>query len=156
MSVKVMGAVWELAVPLTDKLVLLGFADHADDSGFCFPSYARVAWKCGISERTVARCVARFKRLGLVEVVSDAFAGRTQRLKIRADKGAKLSPFRTEGSTFTPGKVANYDVKAAIAVAAEPSVRTINEPYGEKYFSHPKYGEQRRKRWEAERQRRSA
>lgn len=145
-----MAAVWELAVPLTDKMVLLGFADHADDSGFCYPSYARVAWKCGVSERTVARCVARFKGIGLVEVVSDAFAGRTQRLRIRADKGAKLSPFRIEGSTFTTEKAATQGFKVATAMSPEPSVVTINEPYGSKYFSHPKYGEMRRKRFELE------
>jgi hypothetical protein len=39
------------------KLVLMALADEADDTGFCFPSQRRLAWKCTISERTVRRMV---------------------------------------------------------------------------------------------------
>jgi hypothetical protein len=149
MSVKVMSAVWELNLPMNDKFVLLAFADHADDSGFCYPSYARVAWKCGLSERTVARCMAHFKQTGLMEVISDAFRGRTQRCRIHADKGDRLAPFIAEGMPTTTEKAAKFDGKGTRAVAGEsslePSVNHKND-----FYSHPKYGPQRRIRWERE------
>jgi phage tail sheath protein FI len=149
MSVRVMTAVWELNIPVTDKFILLGFADHADDSGFCYPSYGRIAWKCGVSQRTVARCMANFRQSGLVELLEDAHRGHTQRFRIHPNKVAKLAPFTPEGMPTTTGKVANHDIKVATAMATESSVLepSVNR---RAYFTNPRYGELRQKRWSNE------
>ena len=56
MSVKVMGVVWESALPQREKLVLLAYADHAHDDGSkVFPSVGLVARKTGYSSRSVQR-----------------------------------------------------------------------------------------------------
>lgn len=58
MSVKVMGAVWESALPQREKFVLLAFADHADHEGKkVFPSVGLVAWKTGYTTRSIRRIV---------------------------------------------------------------------------------------------------
>src|SRR5262252_10246152 len=49
---------WSTRLPPMPKLVLMALADEADDSGFCFPSQRRLAWKCTISERTARRMVS--------------------------------------------------------------------------------------------------
>lgn len=50
------------------KLVLLALADHADDSGKCWPGTRLVAEKCGISRSTLGRHLVTLKERGLVEV----------------------------------------------------------------------------------------
>lgn len=56
MSVKVMSWVWEQDLSTTKKMLLLAIADHADDEGEnAWPSKARLALKCNISESQVRR-----------------------------------------------------------------------------------------------------
>jgi hypothetical protein len=57
MSLKVMTWAWTVRLPPTSKIVLLAFADEANDSGFCFPSHQHVAKKCELGERTVRRMI---------------------------------------------------------------------------------------------------
>lgn len=57
MSVRVMSAVWEAALPPMEKLVLLALADAANDEGHCWPSATTVCKKSGQGERTVRRCI---------------------------------------------------------------------------------------------------
>ncbi len=57
MSVRVMAAVWEMALPPMEKLVLLALADCANDEGKCWPSATTLARKTGEGERTVRRAV---------------------------------------------------------------------------------------------------
>ena len=84
----------------THKLVLLAFADFADDAGYCWPSIARVAVKSQVSERHVQRVVADLKRDGLL-AISEAGGGRkTPRYQIRGDR---LSPLRDDGDDGDAG-----------------------------------------------------
>lgn len=48
---------WEQPLEGTAKLVLLCLAEHADAEGRCWPSVARIAQRCGISERTAQRAL---------------------------------------------------------------------------------------------------
>lgn len=48
-----MSAVWAIALPDSEKLVMLALADWSDDAGYCWPSVAKLALKCSKSERTI-------------------------------------------------------------------------------------------------------
>ena len=57
MSVRVMTAVWALALPDSEKIVLLALADCANDEGHCWPGMASLVAKCSKSERTIQGAV---------------------------------------------------------------------------------------------------
>lgn len=65
-----------------DKLLLLAVADHAGDDGTCYPGQARLAAKCGITDRAVRDGMKRLeKSVGLVrERRNDARGHRTSDL----------------------------------------------------------------------------
>lgn len=53
----------------SDRLVLLAIADQADDDGLnAWPSYATIAERCLISERTAQRCVQKLEEMGELAV----------------------------------------------------------------------------------------
>lgn len=62
-----MAAVWELHVDATTKLLLLALADFANASGEAWPSYRTLAGRVGVSERQVAKLVARAEAAGYLE-----------------------------------------------------------------------------------------
>jgi biotin operon repressor len=62
-----MGAVFDLDVPATEKLVLLAMADHARDDGTgCYPSIDLLARKTSQSRRGVQKIVRRLEQSGLI------------------------------------------------------------------------------------------
>lgn len=63
-SIKIMTQVWDMALPGTEKLVMLALADAASDEGACWPMVATIAKKCGISERTVFRVADKMREAG--------------------------------------------------------------------------------------------
>jgi len=89
-----MSLVWELDIDPREKFTLLALADHADDEGVCYPSKKRVAWKCGVSERTVQRHVQSLKESGLLEVLESAHHHQAPRYRIVPSRGDTLSPLR--------------------------------------------------------------
>jgi hypothetical protein len=52
-----------------DKCVLIALAyrDNHDEPHGCYPSVPRIAKDCGVSERTVQRCLIDLESLGLIE-----------------------------------------------------------------------------------------
>jgi Helix-turn-helix domain len=66
-----MSQVWDLeGLPATDKLIMLAFADHAnDDGGLCYPSQGSIARKTGLHVDTVQRRVAVLTETGLLRKV---------------------------------------------------------------------------------------
>lgn len=126
-----MAAVWEFDLPLTDKLILLAFADHADDFGHCFPRYELIAWKCGVSRDTVKRAVARFRASGLLIVLRPgAGRGHAPRYRIQLERGGKLPPLCGGGESFPQdirgcGKLikgGKLPLKGGTAMPPEPSL----------------------------------
>lgn len=94
MSIKIMSQIWELDLPATEKLIALAFADHANDKGICSPSFARIAWKSGVSKDTVKRIVKRFRAIELLERRAAAGGpGRPALWRISPTKGCILPPF---------------------------------------------------------------
>lgn len=132
LSIKVMSAVWELDLLPQDKFILLAFADHADDSGFCYPSLYRISWKCGVSKDSIRRCLARMVFKGIVVILSKGTGrGNTTKYQIRTEKGSKMHPFTLEkGSQPALKRVANGAVKGSTLCAQESSLEspiTIDE-----------------------------
>jgi hypothetical protein len=65
MSIELMTAVWKAGPDnITQRFVLLALADHANDHGYCWPSYEHVAMKCCLSRRTVIRVVKELEEAG--------------------------------------------------------------------------------------------
>jgi hypothetical protein len=61
-AVRVSAAVWGAGPrDRTMRYVLLALADHADQSGFAFPSIARLAGKCVLTERSVIGTVTQLE-----------------------------------------------------------------------------------------------
>ena len=50
--------VWDYVLTPEEQIVLLAFADHADHNGeHAWPSIPLLAWKTGLSERTIYRVI---------------------------------------------------------------------------------------------------
>lgn len=95
-----MSRVWESELPTsTHKLVLLAFADYADEDGMCWPSLERIATRSQLSKRQVRRIASRLKEIGLLEVVEKEHQYKTPTYIIREDKLTSLPESgRTPGS----------------------------------------------------------
>jgi hypothetical protein len=100
MSIRLMSRVWELDLPQNEKLILLAFADYADDDGLSFPSIARVAWKSGYSERQTRAIVSELRSRQVLESIDGHAGGRgvSAAYRIHPENHAKLAPFSTENS----------------------------------------------------------
>ena len=124
LSIKVMSAVWELDLLPQDKFILLAFADHADDSGFCYPSLYRICWKCGVSKDSVRRFLARMVFKGIIGILQKGTGrGHTTRYRVCPEKGSNLQPFIPEkGSQPATQRVANRTVKGRTLTLPESSL----------------------------------
>lgn len=124
-----MSQVWELDLPRDEKIVLLAFADFADDDGYCYPSLDRIAWKCGYSRSSVKRKVAQLASRHLLGVVEEGVGrGNTSRYLIRPEKGSKLTrPGPEKGSSETGKGSTAVNEKGVTAMTPESSL-TVREP----------------------------
>ena len=65
MSIKLMAMVWESGPEdHAQKLVLLAIADHANDEGMAYPSMARIARKCSMTERGARAVIRKLESAG--------------------------------------------------------------------------------------------
>ena len=120
MSVKIMGLVWDLELPQSEKFVLLAYADHADHNGDnMFPSVALVAKKTGYSERSVQRTTRSLEEKGFLVANGKGPKGTN---KWKYGRGDKLSGVTNETAGVTP-----VSPGGDIAMSPEPSL-TIKEP----------------------------
>lgn len=98
MSVKLMSLVWDLPdLTQSETLVLLALADHADESGECWPSVDRVAEKARIKRRAAQRVIGKLEDSGLIEVDrSRNGRGQTSRYTLHVEhpieKGVRETP----------------------------------------------------------------
>lgn len=63
MSIKLIDAVMDLNLGVTEKLVLIVLADNANDAGLCFPTIKQVCARSSCSERTVFRAIDELEKL---------------------------------------------------------------------------------------------
>jgi len=77
MSIRVSRAVWCLDLPTSEKIVLLAYADFADDTGGrVFPSYDTIADMTGIKRRQVINITHKLKAKGLLQIEKAGGRGR--------------------------------------------------------------------------------
>lgn len=57
---------FSLEIPPNEKLLLLCFADHADEEGWCFPGQEKLAKKASMSVATVRRLTAKLEERELL------------------------------------------------------------------------------------------
>lgn len=120
MSVTQMAMVWQLDLSPNHKVVLLAYADHADDEGYnVYPSLGKIAWKTGYSRDQVRRITQHLVSKNLMQLEQKGVGrGNSDRYFLSLEKGSKLPPFRRRE------KVADLDVKGGVATPPEPPQRT--------------------------------
>lgn len=118
MSIKVMGQVWDLALPHNKLLVLLAMADHADHDGkHVRPSLELIAWKTGYEERQVRRIVRTLEQDGLLQRECTGGGRRkANEYSIHLENGVKKSPFARNPDIMTVNyeKPGHYDRESEI------------------------------------------
>jgi hypothetical protein len=127
MSVKMMGAAWELDLKHNELLVLLALADHADHEGNnAYPSVGLLAWKTGYNAATVHRCL---RKLELRKIISGKKRqGQTTIYSIHPDKGKPKPPRETETSRKLQEPMPNPDDKMPEEVSQNASQTSCNLP----------------------------
>lgn len=133
-----MSLVWELDLPQSQKFVLLAFADHADDEGYCRPSVERVAWKTGYEKRQVIRIGKKLRQSGLLKLIKKARPelGFSAIYRIHAEVGSPLPEFKKKaGDKMSPatkdflGPAEDISSSAEdIAMSSQPSLQPSQEP----------------------------
>lgn len=84
-------------IPAAKKLVLIALANRADEDGYCFPGYKKLAENCSMDRRTVIRHVKDLELDGLIEITSrqredGADTSNLYRLCLKRGEGVKLPP----------------------------------------------------------------
>lgn len=93
MSIRVMAQVWDYEWEPTVQLTVLALADWAnDEGGHIFPTIDLVAWKVGVSERTIQRIFAQLRKDGVLVTVKKAFHHRPAEYRLNLSRGVKKSP----------------------------------------------------------------
>jgi hypothetical protein len=65
-----------------DLLMMLALADFADDDGTCWPSYATLARKCRVTERTAIRTIDKLVAAGHVQKMETGGGHKSNRYRI--------------------------------------------------------------------------
>lgn len=102
MSVKIMGQVYDLDLPRSQKQVLLALADHCDHEGnHAHPGIPLLAYKTEMSERQVQRQMVALLASGIVTAETGAGGGRGVKTdySIHLEKGDKKTPFSKASKT---------------------------------------------------------
>lgn len=69
MSIKAMVWAWEQDVTSTEVLVLLSLADHANESGMCWPSQKYLALKTKLGRQAINAVIGRLRDKGMLEIM---------------------------------------------------------------------------------------
>lgn len=127
MSIKVMSAVWEIeGIDSSECLVMMALADHADDSGRCYPSIARLAKRTKLSDRGVQKVITRLIEKGYVTVSPSAGQGGANLYTVTATPEPR-SPLNDVHPRTTGTTPPNHVRKTPEPRSPKPS-RTIIEP----------------------------
>lgn len=136
-----MAKVWESSKQSGSKLLLmLALADHANESGICWPGIESLAEKVRLSERHTKRLIQELIDEGEIEVEHGCGRGNTSMYRLllpasKDDAAVTVSEEKPEEKRVTPAsekvtsphkRVTPASEKGDIAVSPEPS-RTVKE-----------------------------
>ena len=141
-------AAWamDVDVPPREKLLLILIASHANDEGECFPSQTTLAYRSGLSRRTVLRSLAELEERGVItrrqrRRPDGSRSSDTIRLNVHGapvrpplaggnlTDGARVT-FPPQGDSVSPHGD-NDDAARCPVVTAEPVIEPIREPVRE-------------------------
>ena len=132
MSIRIMTQVWESAQKTaTHKLILLAFADHANDDGLCWPSIDTISNKSQLSHRQTQRIIHDLIGDNLLKVVDKHTQHRTPTYEVRGDN---LTPLELSGVTSETPEVTSTtpevtsEPSEVTPMSPKPSVTVIKEP----------------------------
>ena len=89
----------------TCKLVLFVLSNYADERHSCYPSEKHLAKICGVSDRSIRRCISALKEFGLVSI--QLRAGTSNRYFLGVDASVRrgvdtsVLPVRPPVSAYT-------------------------------------------------------
>ena len=129
MSVKLLSWVFEHSPTSgNERLVLLVLADEADDEGFCFPGFPRIAMKANIHRATAIRVVRRLEDAGLLVVDRPVRngPGKHNCYWIVTDESY---PHRSQNAPFSTSHIGRNRKHSKVAPVL-PDPRTTHRPAG--------------------------
>lgn len=130
MSVRLMAAIFESeTLGPTERLILLALADHADDSGRCYPSISRLAQRTGLSERAVRNNVRAMEKTGYITVHIGIGPSGKNVYFVRSTPAADAPRQEMPPAAYAPPPRQEIPVTPA-ADAPEPSRTTIKPSNG--------------------------
>lgn len=126
---------FEQPVSVTEKVVLLNLASHADECGVCWPSIKRLVRQTNVSESTIHRTLKSLAAKGLIvtqERRGENGRSRSNRYILNMDihvsvynnrEGVRLTPCISTGVTGDRGEGVTADTREG--VTADTPIRTI-------------------------------
>lgn len=110
----------------TERLVMLALADHADDSGRCYPSNSRLCERTGLSERAVRQNIRALEVGGFLTVHIGVGQAGANVYIVRPQGGQEMPPAGNAPGTSCPAP--RHLVPDRGAPDAPKPSGTINEP----------------------------
>jgi len=136
MSLRAISWAWTARVAPTAKFVLVALADHADETGLCWPSLARLREFTRLSERAIRAALRDLEAVGLI--ATDQRIGRMSRYMLRLGGHEEPrqempgyddeTPARAAGDPGAKCRGPRQEMPETPAAAAPEPSRTVNEP----------------------------
>jgi len=138
MSTYVMGLVWPLLMPPSQKAVLISLADQCNDQGVCWPAIRTLAVRTCLSDRTVQLALRGLEEAGLLQVDYGAHKSNRYTVMLAALRAAAEAPRPAESGfawvkQMHPEAAAGGESAAGGGAAASPGgcsscTQTVIEP----------------------------
>ncbi len=133
MSIRLMTQVWELDLPLADKMVLLVIADHASDDGTnSYPAVGTIARKSSMSSRNVQRCLSRLEGQGLISIARQqggpSYYDPSRRPNAYTINGMTLSHLISNGDDTQSPRGMTTETVPPDGMSPKPSIEPYIEP----------------------------
>lgn len=142
MSAKITGTIWDLRLPVPQRMVLLAMVDHADHDGEHIHAPAPfIAWKTGYSERNVYRIIQDLIESGIL-VVTGASLGEANEYRFDPSRGELKPPYRgrkpkrrvptpdkmSGGTKATPDKMSGVESRTPDKMSPPPDKMSGGTP----------------------------
>ena len=82
MSIRVLAHIWQCDLPAAEMLFLQALGDCANDQFLAHPSWNYLAWKTGLSRRTISSFVKKFRDKGVLIPAGELTRSVVYRIKL--------------------------------------------------------------------------